>query len=219
MSLQIIPHRAWAPGLLACLSLLAACTTPPPLAQRMEPSAEGTVMVFHRQSSGSLGDYDGNVVWQLHDARWNGKKVNALMSPQMGGQILEPESEGLIATLDRSGDLVYSFDPPVAFEWPLEVGKRWQSQHTMTFHSTGRSIPLFMNWAVESYGDLTVPAGTFKAYKLIWSDSLGDVETRWVAPQQGIGTLKRSVMRTSAHPLGPGQLDAEMLSRTPPPPH
>lgn len=217
MSLQIIPHRAWAPGLLACLSLLAACTTPPPLAQRMEPSAEGTVMVFHRQSSGSLGDYDGNVVWQLHDARWNGKKVNALMSPQMGGQILEPESEGLIATLDRSGDLVYSFDPPVAFEWPLEVGKRWQSQHTMTFHSTGRSIPLFMNWAVESYGDVTVPAGTFKAYKLIWSDSLGDVETRWVAPQQGIGTLKRSVIRMPAHPLGPGQLDAEMLSRTPPP--
>jgi hypothetical protein len=216
MHLQMVSRRTW----LLCgalgASFLTACTTPPPLAHRMEPSAEGTVTVFHRQSTGSLGDYDGTVVWQLHDARWNGKKVDALISPQMGGQILEPESDGLIATLDRSGDLLLSFDPPMAFEWPLQVGKRWQSQHTMTFHNTGRSIPLFMDWAVESYGDVTVPAGTFKAYKVILSDGLGDVETRWVAPQQGIGTLKRSVLRMPGHPLGPGQLDAEMLSRTPP---
>lgn len=204
-------------GLLACLGLLSACSTPPPLAHKMAPTAAGTVLVFYRQSSGSLGDFEGNVVWQLHEAQWNGQKVDALMSPQMGGQVLEPESDGLMATLDHSGELVYSFDPPVAYEWPLEVGKRWQSQHTMIFHDTGRSIPVFMNWAVESYGDVTVPAGTFKAYKLTWSDSLGEVETRWVAPQWGIGTLKRQVLRWPAHPLGAGQLDAQLLSRTPPP--
>lgn len=209
-----IAHKGW--FVLAGLGLLSACSTPPPLAQKMAPNAPGTVLVFYRQSSGSLGDYDGNVVWQLHEAQWNGQKVDAFVSPQMGGQVVVPESDGLMATLDHSGELVYSFDPPVAYEWPLEVGKRWQSQHTMTFYSTGRSIPVFMNWAIESYGDVTVPAGTFKAYKLTWSDSLGEVETRWVAPQWGIGTLKRQVLRMPSHPLGAGQLDAQLLSRTPP---
>lgn len=203
-------------GLCFVLAMLglSACSTPAPSAQKMESSPEGTVTIYHRQSSGSLGEYDGSVVWQVHDARWQGQPVQAHMSAQAGGQIVEPQTNGLIAVLDRMGELQFSFDPPIAFDWPLQVGKRWQSEHTMTFHSTGKSIPLFMDWAVESYGDITVPAGTFKAYKLVWSDGLGDVETRWVAPQQGIGTLKRSVMRMPSHPLGPGQLDAELLSRT-----
>jgi hypothetical protein len=65
---------------------------------------------------------------------------------------------------------------------------------------------------VESWGDVTVPAGTFKAYKVVWTDSTGDIETRWVGPQQGLATIKRHVDRPATHPQGAGVLDAELES-------
>ena len=60
--------------------------------------------------------------------------------------------------------------------------------------------------------ELGVPAGTFKAYKLVWTNNSGEMETRWVSPSEGIATIKRHVERPSTHPQGAGVLDAELLS-------
>ncbi|MBK9200575.1 hypothetical protein [Candidatus Skiveiella danica] len=39
-----------------------------------------------------------------------------------------------------------------------------------------------MNWKVEAWEDVTVvPAGTYKAYKVITTNNFGEVETRWAA--------------------------------------
>ena len=43
---------------------------------------------------------------------------------------------------------------------------------------------------VDAYEDVTVPAGTFKAYKLTTRNSFGEVEQLWTVPSLGLSTLK-----------------------------
>jgi len=70
------------------------------------------------------------------------------------------------------------------------------------------------DFKVSAFEKVTVPAGTFNAYRIEWVSSQGERETRWVAPADGIATVKRHVERVASHPQGPGVLDAELLSRT-----
>lgn len=206
------PHPGRRAVLLAGAWALVGCADQPKV-WRMAPAREGAVTVFYRRSHGSLGDYDGRVSWKVHDGRWQGRHVEAHISPQMGGQVVEPETQGLIATLNRFGEVQYAFDPPLTYPWPLEVGKRWESHYSMTDMGSGQRVPITVRGRIESWGELTVPAGTFKVFKLVWADSLGEVESRWLETEQGIGIVKRTVMRLPSHPAGPGHLEAELLSR------
>jgi len=172
----------------------------------------GTVTTYHRKSSGSLGIFDGKVAWTHGTTTWQGQPVVSFGAPQAGVALHDPVSYGQLATLDASGKPIMSYDPPINYQWPLVVGKSWKSSHTVTLHAAGRTMPLQIDWKVESWGDVTVPAGTFKAYKLVWTNSLGEVETRWASPSEGIATIKRHVERPSTHPQGAGVLDAELLS-------
>ena len=109
-----------------------------------------------------------------------------------------------------------SFDPPIDYPWPLQVGKTWATQHTVTLYPSGNKVPVKIEGKVESWGDVTVPAGTFKAFKLVWSVNQSELETRWLNPAEGLATIKRHVERSAAHPQGAGVLDAELLSRVVP---
>ena len=194
------------------LLLTAGCASVPPVAERQVMAPIGTVTTYHRKSSGSLGSFDGQVVWTHAAATWQGKPVISFGAPQAGVSLHDPVSHDQLATLDPSGKPVMSYDPPLNYRWPLVVGTSWKSSHTVTLHATGRTLPLQIDWKVESWGDVSVPAGTFKAYKLVWTNNSGEMETRWVSPSEGIATIKRHVERPSTHPQGAGVLDAELLS-------
>lgn len=194
--------------------LTLGCATRPPIADRIEASPMGTVTTYHRRSSGSLGNFDGQVVWTHAPGTWQGKPVVAYGAPQGGVALLDPVSSALIATLNPAGQPVASFEPPMDYQWPLEVGKQWSSSTLMSQYPSGRTLSLKTDFKVESWGDVTVPAGTFKAFKLVWTNNLGETETRWVSPAEGIATVKRHVERPASHPQGAGVLDAELLSRT-----
>ena len=56
----------------------------------------------------------------------------------------------------------------------------------------------------------------FKAYKVVTTNNLGEVETRWTAPAVGVWTVKRLVSRPATHPQGAGELEAVLLSQVPP---
>jgi hypothetical protein len=213
-------HRDRHASLLVCLAaaiaLTGGCATAPPVADKMSGQPPGTVTTYHRKSSGSLGTFDGPVVWTTSETIWQGKPVVASSSPQAGTTLLDPTTLALVATLNPAGQPSASFSPSIDYAWPLEVGKTWTSKHTVTMYPSGRTVPMTMSWKVDSWGDVTVPAGTFKAYKLTWSSDQGEVETRWVSPSTGIATVKRHVERPASHPQGAGILDAEMLSYRPP---
>ena len=88
----------------------------------------------------------------------------------------------------------------------------WLAASGTTAHSSINSAAASAVRTSRSWGAVTVPAGTFKAYKLVWTNNLGEVETRWASPSDAIATVKRHVERPSTHPQGAGVLDAELLS-------
>ena len=186
-----------------------------PVAESPAAIPAGTVMTFHRKSSGSLGTFDGPVVWTISHGTWEGRPAVIQMA-RLGGAAFDPKTHANMANLDPEGKATMVFDPPVGYQWPLQVGKTWTSKHTVTTPATGRSVPLEVNWKVEAWEDVTVPAGTYKAYKVVTTNNFGEVETRWTAPSVGIVLAKRLVTRPATHPQGVGELEAVLLSQTPP---
>ena len=209
-----IPARPlWFTLCAAALLVSAGCASVPPVAEKMAESPMGTVHTFHRKSSGSLGAFDGPVVWTQGPGTWQGQPVLAIGSPQAGVTLHQPGTLAILANLNPQGQPVMSYDPPVDFPWPLKVGKTWTANHTVTLHPSGRTVAMTIRGKVESWGEVTVPAGTYRAYKLVWTNNLGETETRWVAPADGISPVKRHVERPASHPQGAGVLDAELIKR------
>lgn len=200
----------------ASMLLASGCASAPPAADKMQISPMGTVLTYHRKSSGSLGTFDGQVVWTLAPATWQGKPAVSMGAPQAGVGLYEPQGFGMVANLNPAGQPLMSFEPPIDYPWPLQVGKTWTGNHTVTLYPSGKQVPLKVEGKVESFGEVTVPAGTFKAFKLVWSMNQNEFETRWVAPHDGLATVKRHVERPASHPQGAGVLDAELLSSVKP---
>jgi hypothetical protein len=201
-------------GVFVASLVATGCATRPPTAEKMGVVPMGTITTYHRKSSGSLGAFDGPVVWTHTASTWQGRPMMAIGAPQAGISLHDEAANlALVAQLGADGQPQASFSPPVAYQWPLEVGKAWTSNHTVTMLPSGRTVQRKIDWRVESWGEVTVPAGSFKAFKLVWTNELGEVETRWVNPMEGLLTIKRHVERPASHPQGAGVLDAEMLSR------
>lgn len=178
---------------------------------------EGSAFVYHRKSAGSYGVYDGPVSWTVGRRDWNGQPLTSWASTTHGAQLLDPKTNGVVVQLNRKGEPTFAFDPPIANDWPLALGKSWTSVHRMTMFTPPGSSSLTMQFKVEALEDVTVPAGTFRAYKIVSTTSFGEVEQVWTAPAQGIATVKRIADRPASHPLGAGHLEGVLTSRATPP--
>ena len=66
---------------------------------------------------------------------------------------------------------------------------------------------------VEAYEDVTVPAGTFKAFKVRTTDTMGNDNVVWFSPELGI-FVKQNNRRTAQHAQGPGTRDIELVSQS-----
>ena len=83
-------------------------------------------------------------------------------------------------------------------------------------------VPQQTTYTVEALEEVTVPAGTFKAYKVVATDDVGrGVSERWVVPTLGLFgdfSVKGSDERRAAVVLGPGRREWTLVARTPPRP-
>lgn len=192
--------------------LAAGCATGPATSGSMVSLPDGSQTVYHRKSSGSYGNFDGQVQWTQKAMDWQGRKVVANTSAQFGASYFDVATHGMVASFNANGQQTYAYDPPVGFVFPLEVGKAWVGEHKMTALRNNQVVPMTVNYKVETLEDVSVPAGTYKAYKVVFTDSFGETTTQWSAPQLGLSTIKRISVRSAAHPLGAGQLQAELLS-------
>ena len=76
------------------------------------------------------------------------------------------------------------------YDWPLEVGKTWTSRHMWrdnVLHPDWSGMSS-QDWAVVAWEEVTVPAGTFMAYKVVrtrgsWDTAHEDVDMLWYAPE------------------------------------
>ena len=206
-------------AIAAAGALLAWSWAPAPaLAQadagRYDAAPLGTVTTYHRKSSGSYGNFDGTVTWTTGREEWSGRMLTSSRSPTHGAQLLDPHSGGLVAQLLPSGKPGYSFDPPVTHQWPLAAGKSWRSVHGMTTFAPPGALSVTFEVKVESHEDVTVPAGIFKAFKVVSASSFGEVERTWNVPALGGLVVKRIADRPASHPLGAGHAEGVLLTRT-----
>jgi hypothetical protein len=198
---------------LATALFLPGCVTSPPVAREFVGMKEGTVLVYHRKSSGSYGTFNDQVTWLNSLGTWQGQPAMTAASAQAGTQVYDSKTHGLVAMLGRDGKPAVSYDPPIAYRWPMKVGDSWSSQHKVTLHANGRTVPLTLNYKVEAYDRITVPAGTFNAYLVVSTDSNGEVQRVWIAPADSLSVVKRTLDRPATHPQGAGHLEGELLSR------
>ena len=172
----------------------------------------GSSRTFNHSATGSFGsvtDQRTNVV--LPNREWEGRTVRALEGKDFT-TLSDPATGRWIAQV-RGVSPVISWDPPLGWEWPLTVGKTWTRKHRTTIHATKQTIDFEGKWVVESYEDVTVPAGTFKAFKVRYSDNIGNESVNWWSPQI-LANAKIKSVRTSQHRSGAGTSDQELVSYT-----
>lgn len=89
----------------------------------------------------------------------------------------------------QSGDEV-NFQPPFKyFDFPLQVGKTWESRSTETSAKTGATRTHIIRGRVEGQETINVPAGTFQTLKVVLNTETTDgikrisgTDVSWYAP-------------------------------------
>jgi hypothetical protein len=190
--------------------ILSGCGSTPPKADQYIPPPMGSTWVWNVTSSGSYGQGKAvPVTMRVTPVEWEGKAL--LKFESASGGVLQDRNVGVVAALDPAGRAVMRYDPPLSYEWPLEVGRTWTQQHTLTVAS-GQKFPMTSTWKVEAYEDVTVPAGTFKAFRLSMADSFGFKQTTWSVPTSMGVFAKRINARPPGHPQGEGTQLFELAS-------
>ena len=195
-------------GLLATL-LSAGCATTP-IAERYVAPPQGSTWVAARRDTGSFGSGNVQLASKMGERMWQGQKLNAYQSQEL--TLLARPTGDWVAQVKGDTPLI-SWDPPVTWNWPLEVGKTGTRSFRVTIHAAKRTIPVEDRWTVEAYEDVTVPAGTFKAFRVRTTDNAGSDNLNWFSPELGI-FVKSSLRRTAKHAQGPGTRDIELVSHT-----
>lgn len=101
------------------------------------------------------------------------------------------------------------------YAWPLQVGNTWRWKFRWVDHTLRPdwSGPGWADYEVLAYEEVTVPAGTFMAYKVATTKTSAGTwhETNWYAPDPGI-TVKGVWGRTSQDGYGGADRAWELVS-------
>ena len=200
---------------LATASLAAAlvaggCSMMEPKAERHVGPPLGSTWVQAQRNTGSYGSGAVQVTFKRGERMWQGKLMGTYETPQ---QVTVFAADGnWVAMLSPDGKPILTYDPPIGYDYPLVVGKTWTKSYRMTVIAKNQVIPFDATYKVEAYEDVTVPAGTFKAFKVVSSTSAGSEDIHWYAPEPGV-FVKQSLKRTDKSGYGPGTREVELVSQ------
>lgn len=190
------------------LALVSGGCAMAPIGERYVVAPLGTTFTNAQTSTGSYGSGTSQTTVKITERTWEGKRVIAFVSPT--GTILEYPQGVWVAVLGPDDKPIWSWDPPIGYDFPLEVGKTWTKSYRITIHARNQTIPFDSTAKVEAYEDVTVPAGTFKVFKISGSDTLGNESVTWFSPELGFW-IKRIERRTAKNPSGPGTRETEVV--------
>jgi hypothetical protein len=142
---------------------------------------------------------------------WQGQQVITFETPESA--ILAASDSGNWLGIVSGDKPLITWEPGLSWDWPLEVGKSWTRNYRVTIHATKQTIPFQTTQKVEAYEDVTVPAGTFKTFKISTSDTLGNENVQWFSPELEI-FVKQINTRTAKNAAGPGKRELEVVSQT-----
>jgi hypothetical protein len=187
-------------GLACCVAAVAGCASGPPKAERYIAPPVGASWKVQVSSTGSFGNASrAEQQVSMRDVMVEGKPYHRFDTGN--GATLQNDSVGLFMVLGPGDRPVMRYDPPLGYEFPLEVGKTWTQDIALTVGGTTK-LPLKAQWKVEAYEDVSVPAGTFKAWRIVFTDNFGFKQTTWSMPETAGVYAKRINERPSTHPQG-----------------
>lgn len=120
-------------------------------------------------------------------------------------------TSNMIATF-RLGKEVTSTTPhDGTYSWPLYVGKAWTATYTFNNRPQGMTVgPVNVEYRATTYEDVTVPAGTWKAFKIESEAASSAFSTIWYAPDIKL-IVKRINETAVGHPMGRTKTVYEMI--------
>ena len=147
------------------------------------------------------GETERRTATIVEKRKFNGREVNIISElppfrdpgfPCNGanGSMWDVANDGYVACL-KDGEILSSTTPYHGrYNWPLEVGKSWRTSYFFTdkvIHPDWSGSG-WQDWTVVAWEEVTVPAGTFMAYKVVrtkgnWETASEDVDTVWYAPE------------------------------------
>jgi hypothetical protein len=85
-----------------------------------------------------------------------------------GGREVHLSRDLGVAKIVRGGQVLLELEPPPGLTWPLEVGRSGVSWLTLKSLDPqfGQSV-VRLAWKVDAYQDVRVPAGVFKAFRIV----------------------------------------------------
>lgn len=199
----------WSLSLAAALAV-AGCAE---MQQQPVFQAPGTTWVYAVRNTGSYGNVNAEQTSRAVGERmWQGRKVYASENTTTGISFLRDPDTGRWIANARGDTPLASVEPPLGWDRPVEVGKTWTRNHRFTNHANKTTTDFVGTWKVEAYEDMTVRAGTFKAYKIVHSDNIGGEGVTWWNPEMDMW-VKQTNRRTAKHPAGPGTNEVELVQR------
>ena len=200
-------QHAFAVSVLVPALGLWGCAAPGPTLEGYTPPPPGARWEQERRDSGSWGKGVARVQTTRGQRDWQGEAVVTLQTPE-GTTLMHPDG-GWLAML-RGEQPVVSWSPPLRWDFPLQVGKQWLRHYLATWHAAGRKVDYEVRQTVQAYEDVTVPAGTFKVWRIASVDTQGNDDVYWFDAERGI-FVKLLLRRTASHAQGPGQREVELL--------
>jgi hypothetical protein len=198
--------------LLSVMFAVGCATTGPPLfgakGDRPAPLPAGSSYLVERRDSGSFGSGTYLIRFKsLGEQTWQGRKVYAEDSPE-GTLLRDVTTNRWVANVKGSTPLTI-FDPPLGWDYPIWVGKSWTQVYKFKFPK--QTITAETLWKVEAVEEIKVPAGTFKVFRVTYSDQGSNNQIMWWSPEFGI-FIKVKFERTAKSSFGPGVREAELYS-------
>ncbi|MFO1326301.1 MAG: hypothetical protein U1F56_03000 [Rubrivivax sp.] len=188
---------------------LAGCAATAPPGEVWKPAPVGMSWSTLQRNTGSFGKDVQVTVTRLPDRDWNGTPAVVLKTGN--GMLLQQPADGRwLATLAPDGRTVATFDPPAGWSQPIAVGQSWKRPQKMTNAATGRTLEYEWGCTVAAFEKVTVPAGTFDAYRVECKSTIDAQDTFWVSVAVH-PFLKTGAMRGPAHPSGQGTQETELL--------
>jgi hypothetical protein len=85
-----------------------------------------------------------------------------------GGREVHLTRDLAVAKVVRGGQVLLELEPPPGLTWPLEVGRSGVAWLTLKSLDPqfGQSV-VRLTWKVDAYQDVRVPAGVFKAFRIV----------------------------------------------------
>jgi hypothetical protein len=198
----------------ACVMVVAltsgGCANVESMGERYQAPPLGSTWISARRDTGSYGSSSTELPGKRGELMWQGKPHVTFENPET---TIVAQPEGSWVGFFRDGKPVLTYDPPAGYDFPLTVGKTFTKTYRLTNHATQQVSTSVVTTQIEALEDIVVRAGTFKAFRVKTSDTLGNENMVWFSPELGI-FVKQMNRRTDKHAQGVGTRDVELISQT-----